>query len=106
MNIAARRPSDLRRESLAAEEEREHGECGEAVIVVRPHELWKVIRLLLDAAGRRRSDGSYADIHTNRFKGPGRRAIAAGKATKHILMRIDEEVDVVLIAPSPIPASR
>ena len=84
----------LRREGLPAEEEREHRECGETVIVVRPHELRKVIRLFLmqqGGAGLMKA----VHIHTNRFKGPGRRAIAAGKATEDVLMRIDEEVDIV-----------
>ena len=84
----------LWREGTAAEEEREHGEGGEAVIVVRPEHVGEVVRLVLmqqGSAGLLESLKIQADC----FQGPGGGAIAAGKATPDILMRVDEEGNVV-----------
>ena len=82
------------RVGLPAEEKRKHGEGGEAIIVVRPHQLREVIRLLLM---QQRGAGfmEAVDIQSSRLKGPGGRAIAAREATPDILMRVNEEVDVV-----------
>ena len=35
------------------------------------------------------------DVHADQVKGPAGRAIAAGPATPHILMRVDEALDLV-----------
>ena len=84
----------LRREAIAAEEQSKHSLRREAIVIARPHQLRETVQALLMQQG---GAGGFevVDLQPDHVEGPGGRAIATAEAAPDILVRVDEEVNVV-----------
>ena len=80
---------------IASEKQRKHRRRAELVKVRQPHHPLIIVRHLL---GDGRSGGiQLGDVHANRFQRPARCATTARPAAPHILMRVNEDLNPVVI---------
>src|SRR5579859_1001756 len=88
------RYAQVGREIVAAKKEGEHGGGSQFAAIGGPEHLWKgvAIRGMDDSSARCAKMGH---VKAHRFQSPSGRAIAARKATPHVLVRVNEEGDAV-----------